>query len=154
MIMMTLEELHAHYKAVRSRLDGPVVKKLVPVARIEPPPVVEVVVEEPPVVAVQYPVLSETPAQKILREVAEKHGLTVAELKSDARLKVYVHGRQEASYRLNTELGFSLKQIGRVLGNRDHTTVLNAIQKYKKSLAKGDEPWARSCVSDDDDKKR
>lgn len=149
--MMTLEELHAHYKAVRSRLDQPVVKKIAPVVRIEPPPLKK---PEPVEPEIKLPLMPEMPAQKILREVAEKYSLTVTELKSDARLKVYVQGRQEASYRLNTELGFSLKQIGRVLGKRDHTTVLNAIQKYKKNLVKGDEPWTRSCVSDDDDKKR
>ena len=32
--MLTLEELHAHYKAVRARLDNPVIKKKEPAVRL------------------------------------------------------------------------------------------------------------------------
>ncbi len=162
--MLTLEELHAHYKAVRSRLDNPVIKKKEPAVRLiypepqtypdpldNPPPEP---VEQPPVIeaitpAMQQIRMPETPAQTILREVAEKHGMTVKQVQSAARLKAYVCARQEASYRLNTELGFSLKQIGNMLGRRDHTTILHAINRHKKNLAKGDEPWARQVAFTD-----
>jgi chromosomal replication initiator protein len=91
----------------------------------------------------------ETPAQTVLREVSEKYGLTVRQIQSIVRLKLYVLARQEASYRLNKELGFSLTQIGRMLGKRDHTTVLNAIQMYKRNLAAGIIPWQGGLASDD-----
>jgi hypothetical protein len=146
--MLTLEELHAHYKAVRSRIENPV--KKAPAVRLvypEPAPYPDPLdfkpVEAPPPVPVtapaeEVPNVPETPAQTVLREVSEKYGLTVRQIQSVVRLKIYVLARQEASYRLNKELGFSLTQIGRMLGKRDHTTVLNAIQMYKKNLAKGD----------------
>jgi hypothetical protein len=143
--MKTLEELHAHYKAVRERLNNPP-KKVAPVRLVypEPAPYPDPLdfkpVEALPALlatipAEDVPDMPETPAQTVLREVSEKHGLTVREIQSVVRLKPYVLARQEASYRLNKELGFSLAQVGRMLGKRDHTTVLNAIQMYKKNFA-------------------
>jgi chromosomal replication initiation ATPase DnaA len=63
--------------------------------------------------------------------------------RSKNRRMDYVLCRQEAAYRLNTELKFSLSQIGRLMGHRDHTTVLHAINRYKKNLAQGGGPWTR-----------
>ena len=156
--MLTLEELHAHYKAVRARLDNPVIKKKEPAVRLvypEPQKYPEPLDQKPaelepePVAIAPAPipqVIPETPAQIVLREVAEKHNMSVSQLRSAARLKAYVGARQEASYRLNTELGFSLKQIGNMLGRRDHTTILHAINRYKKNLAEGREVWSKSDV--------
>jgi len=158
--MRTLEELHAHYKAVRARLDNPVKKE--PAVRLiypepEPAPypdpldivqVVEDVVEalpEEPISAL--PAVTETPSKKILSEVAEKYGMPPTVFRSKSRDATYVLCRQEASYRLKYELNFSLSQIGRLMGHRDHTTVLHAIRRYEKNLALGLGPWASKCVS-------
>jgi len=154
--MLTLEELHAHYKAVRARLDNPVKKE--PAVRLVypepdpapypdpldfPPPVVIEIVEITPE-PVQLPVVTtETPARKILMEVAEKHNMPVASFRSQSRKMNFINLRHEACYRLSTELGFSLKQIGRLMGNRDHTTVMNAIKRHKKILAEGYKPKTR-----------
>ena len=153
---MTLEELHAHYKAVRARLDGGVKKE--PAVRLiypEPasaaypdpldsPAPVAVAIEPPPAPAAP----AETPARKILMEVADKHKMPVAAFRSQNRTMPLVNLRHEACYRLSTELGFSLMQIGRLMGNRDHTTVLNAIRRHKKILAEGYKPKTRTkCVS-------
>ena len=157
--MLTLEELHAHYKAVRARLDNPVVKKKEPAVRLiypepqkYPEPLDQPFPEpvEPPQEAAaiiplrRAPIMPETPSQTVLREVAEKHNMSVRQVQSAVRLKAYVEARQEAAYRLNTELGFSLKQIGNMLGRRDHTTILHAINRYKKNLADGREVWSKS----------
>ena len=160
--MKTLEELHAHYKAVKARLDNPV-KKAPAVRLIYPEPTVvypdpldfpvppfvpDVVVEVG--VPVEAPaVATETPARKILMEVAEKHKMPVASFRSKSRTMPFINLRHEACYRLSTELGFSLMQIGRLMGNRDHTTVLNAIRRHKKILVEGYKPKTRtkSCVS-------
>lgn len=147
---MTIEELHAHYKAVRARLDGGV-KKEAPVRLIypepapapypdpldNPAPVVELNAKAPAAPA-------ETPARKILMEVAEKHKMAVASFRSKSRTMPFINLRHEACYRLSTELGFSLMQIGRLMGNRDHTTVLNAIRRHKKILAEGYKPKTRT----------
>ena len=154
--MRTLEELHAHYKAVRARLDNPIKKE--PAVRLiypepEPAPypdpldVVEVVEALPEEPIAAPPVTTETPARKILSEVAEKHGMPPTVFRSKSRDATYVLCRQEAAYRLKTELSFSLSQIGRLMGHRDHTTVLHAIRRYEKNLALGLGPWASKCVS-------
>lgn len=161
--MRTLEELHAHYKAVRARLDAPIKKepavRLIypepekypdpldfPVAPIIPDAVVDVgeIVED---AIVTPPVTTETPARRVLSEVAEKHGMPFTVFRSKSRDAAYVLCRQEASYRLKYELNFSLSQIGRLMGHRDHTTVLHAIRRYEKNLALGGKPWTRSGVS-------
>lgn len=67
----------------------------------------------------------------IIRDVAKKHGLTVAELVGDARSRWIAWPRFEAAHQLRTELGWSLPQIGRRLGDRDHTTILNALNRYE-----------------------
>jgi hypothetical protein len=149
--MMTLEELHAHYKAVRARLDNSPVKKtnvhVGPFMRLKgpypdpldaPPPVAPT----PHAKAPEAPV--ETPARRMLNEVAEKHNMPVAAFRSQSRTMPFINLRHEACYRLSTELGFSLMQIGRLMGNRDHTTVLNAIRRHKKILAEGYKPKTRT----------
>jgi len=154
---MTLEELHAHYKAVRSRLDGGIKKE--PAVRLiypepAPAPYPDPLDSPAPVaVAIEAPVKApetpaETPARKILNEVAEKHKMPVGAFRSPSRKVPFVNLRHEACYRLSMELGFSLMQIGRLMGNRDHTTVLNAIRRHKKILAEGYKPKTRTkCVS-------
>ena len=151
--MQTLEELHAHYMAVRARLNGGKPKLvLVPPVEKEPAgPYPEPVVgpympPEPEPVAVIPETLPQTPAQIILSEVSELHGMTIKQMKSQSRLMPYVKARQEAAYRLNTELKYSLKQIGNLLGRRDHTTILHAINRHKKNLAQGTEPWTRQVA--------
>jgi hypothetical protein len=153
--MMTLEELHAHYKAVRSRLDNPVKKE--PAVRLicagqapypDPLNVVPPKVEAAAVPAAQNPLMtSETPARRIMAEVAEKHNMPMAAFRSASRTMPFVNLRHEACYRLSIELGFSLKQIGRLMGNRDHTTVMNAINRHKKILVEGYKPKTRKRVT-------
>jgi hypothetical protein len=153
--MQTLEELHAHYMAVRARLNGgkPKLTLVKPVEKTPSGPYEEPAAEKNikpiPVAVIHMPriaIMPETPAQTILREVAEKHNMSVKQIQSASRTKAYVGARQEASYRLNTELGFSLKQIGNMLGRRDHTTILHAINRYKKNLAEDREVWSKSEV--------
>jgi len=156
--MHTLEELHAHYMAVRARLNGGK-PKLVLVSPVEekpagpyPEPVVEqFVFTAPEPVAVTHEPLPQTPAQIIMSEVSEAHNMTIKQMKGQSRELPYVKARQEAAYRLNTELKYSLKQIGNLLGRRDHTTILHAINRHKKNLAQGTEPWTRQVAFTDAD---
>ena len=147
--MQTLQELHAHYMAVRARLNGSkpqlaIVRPKKPDPIPEPPqPVVEAY--ESPKPAFEHP---ETPSFRIMREVSEKHEMTIRQMKGDSRKFRFVKARQEAAYRLRLELGYSLPQIGRLLGKRDHTTILHAIRRHAKNLAQGTEPWARQVVSE------
>lgn len=130
--MQTLEELNAHYKAVRARLNGSPPPKPVFIAPPKPEPepipqpIMQVVLSEP------MPITS---TQQILQEVAEKHGITIQDLKGPCRRLKYALPRHEAAYRIVKELGFSLPKTGRVLGKRDHTTILNSVRKHEKRMA-------------------
>ena len=137
--MQTLEALQEHYKAVRMRL-GCVPSCRVPVKQkltVYSAPVIEpqhqLVPEPPPPPVFVVADLPLTPAQNIIKEVADKHGVTVAQIKNHSHKMKIVKARQEAAYRMKTELLLSLPKIGRVMGKRDHTTILHAIRRYKKS---------------------
>ena len=126
--MRTIEELNAHYKAVKERLNAGIVtpKKLVPL----PPPLPEfdLVLPPEPVVKLEPRLLS--PTQKIIEEVSILTGISVKEIKGEKRSWKYIRARHRAAYELKRQLGLSLPMIGRVLGKRDHTTILSAIKRH------------------------
>lgn len=68
--------------------------------------------------------------EQVLREVADKHGLSVAELRGSCRMRGVAWPRQEVMYRAYRETRLSLPQIGSRLGDRDHTTVLYGIKAH------------------------
>lgn len=73
--------------------------------------------------------------QQIALEVAKKYinlGVTYSQLFSAQRSKEIVAARQECFYRCATETANSLPSIGRYFGNKDHTTVIHGIRKYKE----------------------
>ena len=70
----------------------------------------------------------------IIKVVAEHYGLTRAELCSDRRFKRLVWPRQVAFWIANRCTRFSLPEIGRRFGNRDHTTVIHGIQRVDQML--------------------
>lgn len=63
----------------------------------------------------------------IIEEVANRHGLSVAEMIGPSRQLRLVKARQSAVKRLRGETTLTLKAIGMLLGHRDHSTVLNAL---------------------------
>ncbi len=77
------------------------------------------------------------PARDIINEVAEKHELTVDELKSTTRARRIAWPRQEAMLRLRDETAMSLPQIAEKLGLKDHTTVLHGIRAASERVRLG-----------------
>lgn len=71
----------------------------------------------------------------ILAGVATKHGLTVAEMKGPGRARRVAWPRQEAMWLIYLTGRYSRPQIGRFLGNRDHTTVLHGCREHEKRMA-------------------
>ncbi len=69
----------------------------------------------------------------ITKSVAVKHRLTVNDIKGPFRRKEIVEARHEAFYRLRTETTMSYPAIGRFLGGKDHTTVLNGVSKHARA---------------------
>jgi chromosomal replication initiator protein len=80
-------------------------------------------------------------AREIIAEVAESHGLTPAHFESPIRTKRVAHARQEAMWACRQVKGrdgkprYSYPFIGRLLGGRDHTTVLYGERQHAARLA-------------------
>ena len=76
-------------------------------------------------------------SERIMREVCDAHGLTMRELRSDNRSRAFSWPRQVAYLRLYDETNLSLPQIARLLGKKDHTTVLYGIEAMRKKIKDG-----------------
>ena len=84
-------------------------------------------------------VVNISPSSVILCQVAEKHGITTSELRAPGRSNPEMFlARSEAARRLRDERGLTLCQIARMLGNRDHTSILRMVNEpyRQQSLAK------------------
>lgn len=82
----------------------------------------------------------------IQKSVAEYFDITVAEIKDKTRKKEIVLARQVAMYFAKELTNLSLKTIGYHFGNRDHSTVIHAIQTVN-DLIESDRK-VKMCVDD------
>jgi len=73
--------------------------------------------------------------EKVIEYVAYEWEITVDVLLGRDRSQKVVLPRQAAMYVMRKETDASLPQIGEVLGGRDHTTVMYAIQKITNDLS-------------------
>lgn len=71
-------------------------------------------------------------------EVAKAHGFLFRELVLGRRYALLVRCRQHAMYEIHHRTTLSLSQIGQMLGNRDHTTVLYGIRRHQERLDAGE----------------
>jgi len=78
--------------------------------------------------------------KRIIAECLIKHQIKYIHVASECRNFELVTCRQEICYRLREETSYSLPQIGRLLGGRDHTTVLFAIRRHKEIMFGGPKP--------------
>lgn len=79
-----------------------------------------------------------TPAlrpETILEQVAWDYGVPVDVIKGRGLTRPIVVARCIAMYRLREETDLPLKAIGRMLGNRDHSTAWHGVKKGEKYLA-------------------
>jgi len=129
--MNTIEELQAHYKAVKQRLYGNVVtekgKQGTPPPAPAPQLVDPIIKQEGQVVVVGGRIPR---AAWILVETASRHGFTAQDVRGPRRTSKLVIARHECIYRIRSELGMSLSAIGRFM-NRDHATILYACRNYE-----------------------
>ena len=127
--MLTIEELHTHYKNVRARIENAARKQQLAEAppKLEPEPEPEAdwknVFDE---AKEKYGVIP-TPFMDILRDVCKSQGVTRDEIFSRNRNKKLVMTRAVIYDRIRKELGWSYPRIGKIFG-RDHTTVLHGIR--------------------------
>jgi hypothetical protein len=141
-----LMDLNAHYKAVRARLNAGPPPKCQPLPELATEPVAAPPVT-PPLTGLAYslqpsvllhgfrgfPELKE----KIL-PILEKHCINWKDAVGKSQKWIYVECRFEIYVKLNAH-GWSLTQIGRLCGDRDHTTILNGITRFlKKNLSEAE----------------
>lgn len=70
----------------------------------------------------------------IANQVCSKHRVSVMDIRGERRTKHIVIARHELAYRLVTETGISLVDIGRKLGNRDPSTIGHAVRSHAKRM--------------------
>ena len=75
-----------------------------------------------------------TSVEEIQQQVAERFGISRAELIGTSRAATPLRARQVAIYLTRELTDLSLPQIGRLYGGRDHSTVLNSLRRVEASL--------------------
>jgi chromosomal replication initiator protein len=73
-------------------------------------------------------------SEAILREVAEFYGVELRALTGRGRSRNIVVPRQVAMYLLREETDASLMDIGKLLGGRDHTTIIYGCEKISEEI--------------------
>jgi len=78
-----------------------------------------------------------TPAdpQAILKAVSGYFNLSLAQLSGKSRAKPIAEARHIAMFLLREDCELALKQIGLLLGHRDHSTVIHGVQKITNALS-------------------
>lgn len=72
-----------------------------------------------------------TPALNIIARVSAEHGLQPRDLKSQTRKRCVAWPRQQAMAELRA-LGLSWHVIARILGGRDHSTIIYGVRQYER----------------------
>ena len=74
-------------------------------------------------------------ADMILQETARYYSVTLANMTGQSREKRYSAARQTAIYLMRTNLNMTCEEIGRLLGNRNHSTIVSSIKQTEKKLS-------------------
>jgi chromosomal replication initiator protein len=81
--------------------------------------------------------------EAIISAVAESTGVSATEIIGDKRSRPVVESRHVAMYLARELTDLSLPKIGERFGNRDHTTVLHAVEKITKLMREDREMYNR-----------
>ncbi len=73
--------------------------------------------------------------EEIQQRVAERYGISRAELVGSSRAATPLRARQVAIFLTRELTDLSLPQIGRLYGGRDHSTVLNSLRRVETGIA-------------------
>ena len=74
----------------------------------------------------------------IMNIVSEHYNITVSDIISKKKNKEIAHPRQICMYLCRKYTDVSLQNIGKMMGNRDHTTVMHGFEKINSALEKDD----------------
>lgn len=73
-------------------------------------------------------------AAAIIRDTCTKYGVSKVDLIGQRRHVSLMVPRFEACWRMKNETTLSYPQIGKMMGGRDHTSILNAVRKHQKRI--------------------
>lgn len=76
--------------------------------------------------------------RKLAEAIAVKHAISFADMIGERRAVHLVRARHEAMWCLKQHTKLSLPQIARILGKRDHTTILHGIKRHAERMARGE----------------
>jgi chromosomal replication initiator protein len=76
-----------------------------------------------------------TTTKEIIKIVSEFYNVEAEELSARSRKQEIVKPRQIAMYLMRSEINTSFSSIGEVLGKKDHTTVMHAVNKIQEDIS-------------------
>lgn len=79
---------------------------------------------------------SKTPPDRIIKEVSRYYNVPIKEIKGKGRTKNVVNARQVSIYLIREYTDLSLKEIGTIIGDRDHSTIIYSYNKMEELLKK------------------
>jgi chromosomal replication initiator protein len=82
----------------------------------------------------------------VLQAVSSSSGVSLQALAGKSRARPIAEARHIAMYLLREDAQLALKQVGLLLGHRDHSTVIHGVQKVSRALS--NDPHLASQVSD------
>lgn len=75
----------------------------------------------------------------LVNSICEYYGISLADIIGSKRNRELVRPRKLAMYLLRHEIGMSYPKIGELLGGKDHTTVMHAVNMVDRDLSKDSE---------------
>ncbi len=72
--------------------------------------------------------------EEILDVVCSYYNVTIDDINSNKRSRDIAHPRQVATYLCRTLTDYSQEKVGEVVGNRDHSTVINSVKKINEEM--------------------
>jgi len=88
----------------------------------------------------------EVTVEEIMDIVADHYSITTADILSGKRSRNIAYPRQITMYLCRKYTTLSLDEIGELMGNRDHSTIMHGISKIKSDLNKNDEALMEALV--------
>ncbi|MEK7169019.1 MAG: chromosomal replication initiator protein DnaA [Patescibacteria group bacterium] len=76
-----------------------------------------------------------TNPEEVINKVARYYSLGKRQLLGESRQRPIVRPRQLLMYLLKVQLNLPLQEVGRLVGGRDHTTVMHAVEKMTQLLS-------------------
>jgi len=77
--------------------------------------------------------------EMVQKQVADFFNISMSDLKAARRNKTILYPRQIAMYLSRILTNFSLPEIGKAFGGKDHTTVLHSFNKISQELSRNEE---------------